>query len=104
MVFASLPGMTVEWLQRVVDRHRARNTVMSDADKMPYCPLAVPYVKAQVLSVGNASREAARGRVRAVRDNRAALLLSKRGRGDDRSVRGVVDQRNRERLPGRSSS
>lgn len=53
VVFASLPGMTAEWLQRLVDCHLARNGVMSDAEKMPYCPLAVPHVNAQVRSLGN---------------------------------------------------
>lgn len=54
VVFAALPGMTAEWLQRVVDCHLTRNAVLEDAAKaMPYCPLAVPHVKAQVRSVGN---------------------------------------------------
>ena len=54
VVFAALPGMTVEWLQRVVDCHLARNAVLDDVAKaMPYCPLAVPHVRAQVRSVGN---------------------------------------------------
>lgn len=39
-------------VQRVVDCHLGRNAVMSDAEKMPYCPLAVHHVKAQVRSVG----------------------------------------------------
>jgi hypothetical protein len=54
VVFASLPGMTVEWLQRVVDCHLARNAAIGDAQKeMPYCPLAVPHVRTLVRSVGN---------------------------------------------------
>ena len=54
VVFAALPGMTTEWLQRVTDCHLARNAVLDDVAKgMPYCPLAVPHVKAQVRSVGN---------------------------------------------------
>jgi len=54
VVFASLPGMTAEWLQRVVDCHLARNAVLNDAEKMAsYCPLAVPHVKAAVRSVGS---------------------------------------------------
>lgn len=53
VVFASLPGMTAEWLQRVVDCHLARNAVLGEAAKeMPHCPLAVPHVKAQVRSIG----------------------------------------------------
>lgn len=54
VVFASLPGMTAEWLQRVVDCHLARNAILDNAAKaMPYCPLAVPHVRAQVRSVGS---------------------------------------------------
>jgi hypothetical protein len=69
IVFASLPGMTAEWLQRVVDCHLARNEVIGAAMKeMAYCPLAVPHVKACVLSVGSGfavdftSNDEARGR------------------------------------------
>ena len=54
VVFSALPGMTAEWLQRVVDCHLARNAVLSDStSEMPYCPLAVPHVKAVARSVGN---------------------------------------------------
>lgn len=54
VVFAALPGMTSEWLQRVVDCHLARNAVLGDDDKtMSYCPLAVPHTTAVVHSVGN---------------------------------------------------
>lgn len=55
IVFASLPGMTGEWLQRVVDCHLARDAVLGDVAKkgMPYCPLVVPHVKATVRSLGN---------------------------------------------------
>jgi hypothetical protein len=53
VVFASLPGMTAEWLQRLVDCHLARNEVVGAMKEMPYCPLAVPRVKATVRSVGN---------------------------------------------------
>lgn len=54
VVFAALPGMTAEWLQRVMDCHLARNAILPDAaTTMSYCPLAVPHAKAQVRSVGN---------------------------------------------------
>lgn len=54
VVFASLAGMTAEWLQRLVDCHLARNAALGDAAKeMPYCPLAVPHARATVRSVGN---------------------------------------------------
>lgn len=54
VVFAALPAMTAEWLQRVVDCHLARNAVIADVQKtMTYCPLAVPHVKATVRSLGS---------------------------------------------------
>lgn len=54
VTFKALPGMTAEWLQRVVDCHLARNAVVGDSDGvMSYCPLAVPHVSAQVRSAGN---------------------------------------------------
>lgn len=54
VVFTALPGMTAEWLQRVVDCHLARSTVVGDEDgTMRYCPLAVPHVKAAVRSAGS---------------------------------------------------
>jgi hypothetical protein len=52
--FRAVPGMTHEWLQRVVDCHLARNAALGfDVPEMPYCPLAVPGVSAQVSSVAN---------------------------------------------------
>lgn len=54
IVFAALPGMTAEWLQRVVDCHLARNAVLGDEiQSMSYCPLAVRHVTATVRSAGN---------------------------------------------------
>ena len=54
VLFAALPGMTAEWLQRVVDCHLARNAVLGNAEQtMSYCPLAVPHVKAKVRSLGS---------------------------------------------------
>ena len=82
VVFAALPGMTAEWLQRVVDCHLARNPVLGDAAKeMPYCPLAVPHVKATVRSAGNGF----------------AVDISS---DDDRSVREVISRA--ERITGRA--
>ena len=56
IVFDARPGMTAEWLQRVVDCHLARNAAIgfdtASAD-MPYCPLAVRGARAQVTSVGD---------------------------------------------------
>lgn len=49
VVFRAVPGLTVEWLQRVVDCHIARNSAMGDeATYMPYCPLALKGVTATV--------------------------------------------------------
>jgi len=54
IAFRAVPGLTGEWLQRVVDCHLARNAVMGAADPtMGYCPLAVPHSKASVVSTGN---------------------------------------------------
>jgi hypothetical protein len=52
VTFRAVPGMTGEWLQRVVDCHLARNAVVGGAD-MPFCPLAVPHATATVSSTGS---------------------------------------------------
>lgn len=52
ITFRAVPGMTGEWLQRVVDCHLARNAVVGGSD-MPNCPLAVPHASATVTSTGN---------------------------------------------------
>lgn len=46
VVFRAVPGMTQQWLQRVVDCHAARNAVVGDT--MPKCPLAVKGATAAV--------------------------------------------------------
>lgn len=52
IVFRAVPGMTQQWLQRVVDCHRARGAVIEqDPQYMPYCPLMVRGAKAEVRSV-----------------------------------------------------
>jgi hypothetical protein len=52
VVFRPIPGMTVEFLQHLVDCHIARNAAMgADMPEMDYCPLALPSVTAQVLRV-----------------------------------------------------
>jgi hypothetical protein len=54
VVFRAVPGMTVEWLQRVVDCHLARAAAVGhDMPEMSYCPLMPKGVKAKVTSVGN---------------------------------------------------
>lgn len=51
ITFRAVPGMTGEWLQRLVDCHLARNVVVSAADQnMSFCPLAVPHATANVVS------------------------------------------------------
>ena len=53
VAFRAVPGLTGEWLQRVVDCHLARNAVVGSADAtMSYCPLAVPHATANVISTG----------------------------------------------------
>ncbi|MEO8181495.1 MAG: hypothetical protein ABI895_21880 [Deltaproteobacteria bacterium] len=56
IVFRAVPGMTAEWLQRLVDCHLARNSAIghqaASAD-MPYCPLTVRGAQASVRSVGD---------------------------------------------------
>jgi hypothetical protein len=54
VVFRALPGMTAEWLQRVVSCHLARNaSVGFDMPEMSYCPLAVKGASATVNSTGD---------------------------------------------------
>lgn len=56
IVFDAVPGMTAEWLQRVVDCHLARNAAIGHTratEDMPYCPLTLAGVHASVSSNGN---------------------------------------------------
>lgn len=54
VVFRAVPGMTAEWLQRVVDCHGARNGALGHAvPVMPYCPLVPKGVTAKVTSTGD---------------------------------------------------
>lgn len=56
VTFRAVPGMTAEWLQRLVDCHVARNGVIGYAQTtraMPRCPLAVADVQTEVRSVGD---------------------------------------------------
>jgi hypothetical protein len=40
VTFRAVPGMTAQWLQRVVDCHLARNSALGhDVPEMAYCPL-----------------------------------------------------------------
>lgn len=52
--FRAVPGLTAEWLQRVVDCHIARNAAMGhNAPEMAYCPLVLKDVTASVTSTGD---------------------------------------------------
>jgi hypothetical protein len=54
IVFRAVPGLTAEWLQRVVDCHVARASAMGHAmPEMSYCPLELKGVKAKVTSTGS---------------------------------------------------
>jgi hypothetical protein len=54
VTFRAVPGMTAEWLQRVVDCHVARNASMGfNMPEMATCPLAVKGAKGKVASTGN---------------------------------------------------
>ena len=51
IVFRAIPGMTVQWLQRLVDCHLARNaSVRNVVPEMPDCPLVPSGVQARVSS------------------------------------------------------
>jgi hypothetical protein len=53
-IFRALPGLTPEWMQRLVDCHRARAaSVGFDMPDMEYCPLVLKGTTAKVVSVGN---------------------------------------------------
>jgi hypothetical protein len=49
--FRATPGMTVQWLQRAVDCHLARNAALGhDVPEMAYCPLVSKNVTATVIA------------------------------------------------------
>lgn len=53
IVFSAVPGLTAEWLQRIVDCHVARaSAVGHDMPEMNYCPLVLKNVSAKVSSTG----------------------------------------------------
>jgi hypothetical protein len=56
VVFRAVPGMTAEWLQRVIDCHLARNAAIGHeaaSAEMPDCPLTLRNATARVESVGD---------------------------------------------------
>lgn len=51
--YRPVPGLTAEWLQRLVDCHLARNAALGhDRPEMAFCPLALRDVRAAVRSTG----------------------------------------------------
>lgn len=54
VIFRANPGMTAEWLQRLVDCHLARAAAAgNEMPEIDYCPLMLKGVTAQVSSVGD---------------------------------------------------
>ena len=54
VTFRAVPGLTTEWLQRVVDCHLARNVSLGhEMPEMPNCPLVPKGAEARVSSTGN---------------------------------------------------
>ena len=52
--FRALPGLTTEWLQRLINEHRAMMASMPDSDAvMTDCPLVLSGVSARVTSAGD---------------------------------------------------
>jgi hypothetical protein len=77
ITFRAVPGMTTQWLQRIVDCHIARNAALGhDLPEMGYCPLVPNHVSATV-------REAQGGFAVAVRseDIATAQEILKRAQG-----------------------
>lgn len=53
VTFRAVPGMTTEWLQRLVDCHLARNAALGHVvPEMPNCPLVPAGVRARVRPAG----------------------------------------------------
>lgn len=53
VTFHAVPGLTAEWLQRLVDCHLARNAALGhDVPEMPNCPLVPRGVVAHARSTG----------------------------------------------------
>jgi len=54
IVFRAVPGLTAEWLQRIVECHLARDAAVGyDMPEMADCPLSIPGVSATVVSAGD---------------------------------------------------
>jgi hypothetical protein len=80
VTFRALPGMTAEWLQRVVECHIARNSALGHTvPEMDYCPLVPNGVTARVTSTGDGFAVAIRTDDEAILreiERRAALLTT----------------------------
>lgn len=54
VVFRAVPGLSAERMQRLVDCHTARNAALGhDMPDMPFCPLVLRGVEAQVVRAGS---------------------------------------------------
>ena len=87
VTFRARPGMTAQWLQRVVDCHLARNAALGHVvPTMPDCPLVPKGVSARVSSTRDGFAVAIRGADDAVarevleRARRASTITSRRER------------------------
>ena len=79
--FKAVPGLTQEWLQRVVNCHLARAAAVGHTmPEMPYCPLVPKGVTAKVESAGDGFNVEIRSDDRAAADDvlkRAQSLLAR---------------------------
>jgi len=83
VTFRAVPGLTSEWLQRLVDCHVARNAVLGhDLPQMSYCPLAVRGVTAHVQADGGGYAVTVRSdeqeSINAIRQRAEAILHARR--------------------------
>lgn len=76
VTFRAVPGMTAQWLQRLVDCHLARNAALGhDVPEMAYCPLVPRGVTARVSGTESGFAVAIRAD-----DSQTAQEVLKRGR------------------------
>ncbi len=76
VTFRAVPGMTAQWLQRVVDCHLARNAALGhDVPEMAYCPLVPKGVTAKVTATDTGFAVAIRSD-----DSQTAQEILRRGR------------------------
>lgn len=74
ITFRAVPGMTAQWLQRIVDCHLARNAALGHVvPEMPYCPLVPNGVSAKVSATDNGFAVAVRSD-----DNATSVEILKR--------------------------